>query len=177
MKGILLLLFAISLICCTKKHPTEYFKTTTLDITNSDNSGLAPVDAGMNVAARSYALKMEFTNQVIGELGDKKSSILDLDDILSFDVHALENFDSTHAALRSLNEYFLVSNGGTPYSTIMSVGNMIGKQSQRGVTSWAVDQYLILMKQPDSLGTYNFVIDIKYSDGRHLTDTTNVNLL
>lgn len=176
--AVYMILLAIS--GCTKFDDYVY-EVTALQTTNADNSGEQPVDATTDsVPAKAYAIKLTFTMEPRGGTGDEldehESRHLNQDRLASINVYALSDFDSTHAAGVSLNDYIISSPGGTIPEKIQNGNVGSGGSSNVGASSWTETEYFKIMYQPLVMGHYSFVVDIGMNDGRHLTDTTSVQL-
>ena len=185
-----LLLCLLSLLSCSK-YDDYLYEVIGLKANNANNPGEEPVAVSTDsIAARSYAIQLEFTMVYKGEGGDHivggESGYSNQYSLTSFNVYCLNSFDGQHPQGTSLNEYFLVSNKGN-YSSNSTISSLIGKNtlgsgyySDGAVVNddpWiSSDEYLILMKQPDTMGTYSFVIDIEQSNNKKMTDTVTVKL-
>jgi hypothetical protein len=168
------------IIGCTNFDDYVY-EVVAMKASNADNSGELPIDATADsVPAKAYAIKLMFTMEARGGTGDEldehESGHVNQDRLASINVYALRDFDSTHAAGISLNDYIIASPGGTISQKIQNGNVGSGSYQNTAATSWTSVEYFKMMHQPQMMGNYSFVIDIGMSDGRHLIDTTTVQL-
>ena len=189
-KIITIILSFFFLISC-KKYDNYLYEVVNIELNNADNSGEeAEVSTSDSIPKESYSIQIEYTMNKTGVDGDyiidRESGFRNEHQVSSFNIYALENFDTSHPLGESLNDYFLFSNGAYQKyyttSTIESIeeGNKIGSGNFNGVNpnadSWKSKQYLILMQPPQNNGTYSFVVEIVQSNNNVLIDTITVNL-
>lgn len=184
----LLLLIPLLLGACTKFDPILY-KVSGLQLHNSDNGGSKPVDSD-SVAAKAYAIRLEFTLHIACSLKntDTEESTYHLDNpATALNVYSLSGFDAAHPALSSLNDYFLYGartsnvSGASTISRSISGGKIAldGLPGGRKIdesTSWTSSDYLVLMQEPDTYGSRDFVVNISFADRTEMKDTIHVNL-
>ncbi|MEO8149709.1 MAG: DUF5034 domain-containing protein [Bacteroidia bacterium] len=181
---IAIIAYALMLAGCSR-YDDYIYEVVKMNSSNSDNSGNKPIDALTDsVSKKAFAIKLELTMELreSGKNTDSyESNYANEDRLISLNVYSLTNFDTTHQAGISLNDYFLVSSGGT-YTTGSTIQRQVengtigeGRGSQGSIQdSWTSNEYLILMSEPQTTGNYSFVVEIGMSDGRHLIDTTAV---
>lgn len=189
MKQLLLLLSLYLLLAGCRKHTPYYYKIVDLQLYNEDNSGKDIVDtSSIDIPARAYAIRLEYTKQLIDSLGgqDDESGSRLLYLAKSFTVTSLTDFDSLHPAGSELNSYFRynIARGWTlPGDSIPAliakgwIGTSGYYSSFRPPETWTGSEYLVLMKQPAFFGNRTFVIHVEFSNNTSFTKTTSVNLL
>ena len=187
----LLLLLAISISCygCTKYSPYVY-KVTAVHLVNVDNSGNSPLDDSTGpIATRAYGIHMKYTSQLYGpnKNADPDGGTYVLASPLTvFTIYSSTDFDSTHPAGASLNDYFLYGESfdqpSAPFSLdsalaggwVMSTGQSF---AQTGTSQpWESDNYLFLMQPPAAPGYRTFLVNIRFADNTQFTDSTSVTL-
>ena len=183
---LLLLPFLLLLWGCSKPADFEY-KITGMQLHSSDNSGSSPVD-NSNVAAKAFAIRLEYTLHITGSLSgtDTYESGYRLQNpVTGMNVYSLSNFDLSHPALSSLNDYFLYGSRSTAVNGNSTISRVMGLQAASGLpqaskvdlnTSWTSSDYLVLMYPPDWTGDRDFVVELGLSDHTQLRDTVHVNL-
>jgi hypothetical protein len=173
------------LVSCKKEYDNYLYETVSINLSNADNSGenvvLTNIDS---IPKESYAINVEYTMNQTGVDGDYiingESNFKNEYQVSSFNIYALENFDTNHPSGESLNDYFLFSSGAAYYTTntIESINN-VGSgnfNGEWGVETWKSSQYLILMRPPLNNGIYSFVVEIVQSNNSVLIDTITTKL-
>ena len=150
---------------------------------NADNSGATPITSiSDSVPMLAYAIEMTLFHELRHKpAGDPYDNSFENEDrLISLNIRSLQDFDITHPANTSLNEYFLTQlSSMSTIDRFVTIGE-IGRGDLSGynyIDSWTSLQYFFLMKPPSVPGTKSFVVEIGLSDGRNLSDTVNVTLL
>lgn len=176
MKTILSALLLLSLVSCHSFDDYVY-ETVALELSNADNSGILPIDAGESAPRLAYAIKMSFTMRITENKDTDRyeSNFRNEDQVTSFVVNSPDTFNLLPPNT-SLNHFFNYSTGGgtgSPleswnYGFFASGGTYVEEKTP---AEWTKEHYLLLMNPPDTVGPYTFIVNVGFSDGRQLTDT------
>ena len=176
------------LITGCRPHKPYKYVIVGVELFNEDNSGTAPVDVTSNgIPAKAYAMRLEFTSELLntGDYHNDESYYSLQNPVKSFNVTSLSDFDNSHPAGTSLNNYFLYGQNtykisvqdSIPYHVVrQSIGSGGSQWAQRSNT-WKTSDHLLLMQPPVYYGNRSFVIDMIMKDYTRFTDTITVNLL
>jgi hypothetical protein len=96
--------------------------------------------------------------------------------VTSFTISSPTDFDSTHLANTSLNNYFLYGNGVGGSAIEKCISDERLPQNIRGSSPtepWSANDYLILMHPPLFTGDRVFIIKIDFKDNTTISDTTS----
>lgn len=156
------------------------YKTTAIYLSHADNSGQYPVSSDDSVSGKSFAIAMNFTQELVNPGDSAKRGIHENSlGVTGFDVYSLEQY-TTFSAGQSLKELFTFTkgsgeNGGIGKPLIADdYKRMISGSGPMGGTTWITTSYLLLMQPPTNAGTYNFCVWFDLTDGTHLQDTISV---
>lgn len=181
------LIFILLFTGCTT-YDAYLYEVIDMKAANADNAGeLTVATDADSISKKAYAIQLEYTMQFAGESGEDvdphESGYQNKYNVTSFNVYCLDTFDMQHLPGTSINNYFLVSRGGsyTANNTIEQLvhnGTIgIGRgYSGNIIDTWTSTQYLILMQPPVNNGNYRFVIDIEQSNNTHMIDTIATHL-
>jgi hypothetical protein len=164
------------------KHAPYYYRFTSVSLTNVDNTGETGVVNADSVSGKAYRIYTDFTAHVMrigGGLDNaNEASYINENKVTGISIYCLQVFDSVHAPLNSLNDYFLYG-----MSNSKTIGNMISSeefshtaQRQNPKEDWIENRSFFLMHPPGSAGTYSFVMKFDFEDGFSISDTTSVYL-
>ena len=184
-KSFLLLLFTIVIFSGCSKHPDVKYNITALTAYHQDNSGASAVDASsIKLPAKAYAIRLEYTVELYGKLdGDPNEAAFSLQNkVSSFNISSLTDYDSTHLAYASLNDYFLygsqtsrVTNNATIDYALnqQRIGFTYNTSAANAGNPWQTSDYLVLMHPPTNLGTRMFIIKLDFANGTSISYTTS----
>ena len=170
------------------KDPDLPYKVIGFNTFNADNTRFFLANASDTVAAKSYAIRLEYLLQI--DLSSPDINEYDINCHLSnritaFNIYSLTAFDAARPAHSSLNDYFLYADRSGTYNGKNTIPNMLNNHSMAACPSlsgpdhkhpFLSSDYLVLMFPPDSLGKRDFVIDLQFADHTQMTDTVTVNL-
>jgi hypothetical protein len=177
------LLFLIPLLGSFKcqKAKDAYYETISIDLTNADNSGTSPANAGDSVSRHAYALEIHLLLEaIIDNTGHGNYRYNQNEDVVT-DFQILSSSDINGIpAYQSLNQLFLFRNKQGQYSDINSstytaVFSENYSKSNKEI-QWNSSNFLMLMHPPSVAGDYTFYVSGTFSDGRILSDSVQVKL-
>ncbi len=174
---------------CGCKDPDLPYKVIGFNTFNADNTHFVTANAGDTLAAKSYAIRLEYMLQIDPSSGDINDDInCHLSNhITAFNIYSLTAFDAARPAHSSLNDYFLYADRSGTYNGNSTIPNMLSNHSMAACPSlsgpdndhkrpFPSSDYLVLMFPPDSLGTRDFIIDLQFADHTKMSDTVTINL-
>ncbi len=184
--------FAFKLIVsCISPCPEKLgyaYRHSSLHVDGLNNSGSEPVLAQDNVPKKAFGIRLTFLLEELAVSDDALPSLFSvtyadecgpdfettsIDTIVSFRVYTLTKFDATHDSDSDVSDYFRLRSYETTYEPI---SKFVDDSDRFLYFNFSEDTKVIdvfLLTPPESNGTYNFKIDIEFSDGRILSAITN----
>jgi hypothetical protein len=154
--------------CIKKCNGYQVEERTNLTIHNFNNSGSSLEDNYADndtiVPAKAYLIGAIFATKIIENhvTNVECYQIKYNNNITALTIFSLQNFDSSHLANTSLNDYFKIRYSELNNAEHISIEKLIN------TTEFA----LLLFAEPKLDSVFRFVVKVDLSDGSYLSDTT-----